>query len=225
MSTNAIVSNEDLTALPPLLSAPRLSTYLGANNGDKQKALLLYNWNLEVSAAFMVPIHILEVVLRNGISDAITAVHGDQWPWTEGFLRTLPNPGNRAVFNPQLELRACGRRHTSVGKVVADLKFVFWEKMLQHRHQRVLWSRELKGTFPEMPNDKPLEELRERLLLDIGNIRELRNRIAHHEPIFTRDLKNDLSKMVAVVGWRDPVAAKWMERMETVSTQLAKRPS
>src|SRR6056297_3297342 len=62
--------------LPNVLSAPRFATYLRETGNDRTRALHLYHWNLQVSAAFMVPLHVLEVALRNAIVEAIEAVHG-----------------------------------------------------------------------------------------------------------------------------------------------------
>ena len=48
-----------LLALPRLLSTDRFGTYLAAGDGDPAKAVLLYSWNIEVSAALWGPFHIL----------------------------------------------------------------------------------------------------------------------------------------------------------------------
>ncbi len=58
-----------------VLSEARVSTYLAA--ADLDRALELYIWNAEISAAFMVPLHICEVSIRNSISDALASVYGD----------------------------------------------------------------------------------------------------------------------------------------------------
>jgi len=62
---------------------------------DHSRALELYRWNAELSAAFMVPMHICEVVLRNAIAGAIEEVYGPRWydPGT-AFERSLPKPNS-----------------------------------------------------------------------------------------------------------------------------------
>ncbi len=49
------------------LSGPRFQAYRQACDGDHDKAVALYNWNAEVSAAFMEVLYHLEVLLRNAI--------------------------------------------------------------------------------------------------------------------------------------------------------------
>lgn len=41
-------------------------------------------------------------------------------------------------------------------------------------------------------------------------IRKLRNRIAHHEPIFQRNLATDFQKIHDLIAVRFPITAAWM---------------
>lgn len=53
-----------------------MSTYekaVKSSGLDDPAALALYVWNAEVSGAFMAPLHICEVVIRNAVSDALAA--------------------------------------------------------------------------------------------------------------------------------------------------------
>jgi hypothetical protein len=45
---------------------------------------------------------------------------------------------------------------------------------------------------------------------NLDELRRLRNRIAHHEPIFTRDLRKDFDLMTEIVELRSPLIASWM---------------
>lgn len=73
------------------LSVPRMGTYERAVVAEHDyiaaAALDLYNWNAQVSGAFMAPLHICEVVVRNAVSDALTAVYGPNWPWSKVLKR------------------------------------------------------------------------------------------------------------------------------------------
>ncbi len=83
---------DGLRELPVVISAPRFATYLRAQANDHTAALELYRWNLQISAAFIVPLQICEVSVRNGVAEAIEAIHGPNWPWLNRFLRSLPRP-------------------------------------------------------------------------------------------------------------------------------------
>ena len=58
-------TTEILDQLETPLSRERLRTYLDTAGGDRGKAIRLYVWNTEISAAFYGPLQGLEVVLRN----------------------------------------------------------------------------------------------------------------------------------------------------------------
>src|SRR3546814_1821174 len=65
------------------------SDLLQAMGNDREKALALYEWNLDLSSALIVPLQVCEVAVRNGIAEAIEHVHGANWPWNNGFIRSL----------------------------------------------------------------------------------------------------------------------------------------
>ena len=54
------------------ISNPRLSPYLDYCESNKMKALILYQMNLRLSAAFLPIISMLEVALRNAIDSRMT---------------------------------------------------------------------------------------------------------------------------------------------------------
>lgn len=209
--------------LPNVLSAPRFATYLRATGNDRTRALTLYHWNLQVSAAFMVPLHVFEVTLRNAIVEAIEEVHGGTWPWTQGFIRSLPNPKSPG-YSPRRDLSICVDRQPTAGKVVAELKFAFWESMLTKRHQHRLWDKYFFHVFPDAPRGVSSDQRRDGLRADVEKIRKLRNRIAHHEPIFPRALQDDLDRILRCIHWRNATTAAWVRDIETVRAFLAVRP-
>lgn len=209
--------------LPNVLSAPRFATYLRSTGNDRTRVLNLYHWNLHVSAAFMIPLHILEIALRNAVVEAIEAVHGGAWPWTQGFIRSLPNPGPPA-YNPTRDLSMCAAQQPTEGKVVAELKFAFWESMLTKRHQKRLWDAHFFNVFPDVPGNLTSDQRRSELRADVEEIRKLRNRIAHHEPIFPRTLQDDFDRIMRCIQWRNAPTANWVRDIETVQAFLALRP-
>lgn len=224
MSIYPPFSPDQLHHLPNVLSAPRFATYLQARNGDRAAALALYRWNLEVSSAFLVPLHVLEVTLRNAIVEAIEGAHGGTWPWSAGFLRSLPNP-SAPNYSPTRDLQAMGRKHQTAGKIIADLKFVFWEKMLTARHQGRLWNGAFHTVFPHAHQVAGgSAQARADLRDDVEEIRKLRNRIAHHEPIFTRALNDDLGRIVGAVRLRCTTTADWLESIDPVAPLLGNMP-
>jgi hypothetical protein len=111
-----------------------------------------------------------------------------------------------------------------MGKVVAELKFVFWQKMFTTRHDKVIWIPQLRQAFPHAPQHTTVSALRSTIYNDVEVIRDVRNRIAHHEPIFSRDIGKEYETMHKLVSWRDPTTADWMQSIQHVSQILLRKP-
>lgn len=199
-----------------------MSTYLRCADGDTKRAVDLYGWNARISAALLVPLHLAEVTTRNAVDDVLSRVYGAHWPWDPGFERSLPRHRPHS-YNPQRDLVSARRRQVIPGKVIADLRFVFWQQMFTARHDGRLWGPHIMTVFPASTCTRP-SDLRGRIWTDIESIRRLRNRIAHHEPIIARDIAADLRTLVTLVGLRSPEAAHFTGALEKVTSLLAQRP-
>lgn len=216
------MSNQIVDAMRLALSPARLATYEQAMGVGDPQALLLYAWNADVSGAFWVPLHLCEVVLRNAVDDALSAIYGPHWPWSEGFERSLPDPGHG--HSPRRDLQKARRGATSTGKVLPELPFAFWQSLFTSRHDERLWRTQLFRVLPHGPNGFDLASIRMGVHRDLGRVRSLRNRIAHHEPIFGRDLQADFQAIFALIALRCPHAAAWTLEHQRVKPLLEQSP-
>lgn len=200
------------------LSLARLSTYENKySDDDKLEALKLYQWNSEVSGAFLPCLQICEVVIRNSIAEVLAKVHGDNWAWNQGFKRTLKK-------HHRENLEKIGNKFNKIDKVIPELNFVFWQSMLTSRNDKSLWKPHLRDVFTNIEQDKSIEDLRESLYNNIEEIRLLRNRIAHHEPIFDKDLLKIYLIITEIVKYRCDITCTWLETNQTVLEKIEKKP-
>ncbi|PYI65941.1 hypothetical protein CVV68_16170 [Arthrobacter livingstonensis] len=204
-----------------VLSVPRLSTYLAACSGDSDTAVQLYLWNAAAASSLMLPMHFAEVSTRNVVADALESVYGTRWPWNHSFEFSLPSP--QRGFNPRSELVSVRSRETTTGKVVAELKFVFWQKMFTQRFDARLWDGHILSLFPNSTATAD-SDLRARIYSDLEVIRKLRNRMAHHEPIFARNLSAELEQILDLIELRSVEVAAWVRANEKVSRSLQTKP-
>lgn len=202
------------------LSAPRSGTYIAETGGNTIKAMELYGWNARVSAAFMLPAHFAEISTRNAAADVLERVYGHQWPWNVTFEASLPDSGR---YNPRRDLQQTRQKNLTTGKVIAELKFVFWQKLFTGRNDVRLWEPHIAWAFPYAPTI-PAASLRDRIYRDLDVLRRLRNRLAHHEPVFTRNLVEDLTRTVDLIELRSQNTAQWVRAMEDVTSIIAERP-
>jgi len=155
------------------------------------------------------------VVVRNAVADALTAVYGARWPWSPVFENSLPAPS--FGYNPRRDLQRNRVAHATAGNVIPELKFVFWQNMFTSRYDGRIWSSHLMGVLPNLDPLKTVAQLRRELYQDLEHVRLLRNRIAHHEPIFKRHLRDDLEKVAALIRFRCDTTASWMMEAQRVT--------
>lgn len=210
------------------LSAARIGTYENALGGlasvqRTEKALKLYMWNAQISAAFFVPLHVCEVITRNAVSEVLETVYGARWPWSPGFERSLPNPAHG--YKPKVDLMTVTRNQTTTGKVIPELKFVFWQKMLTGRFDSRLWSNHILTAFPHAAaQGLNAGQLRQNLYNDLETVRKLRNRIAHHEPIISRNLEDDFATIKRLIAYRCQHSLEWMQNNQMLLPLLTLKP-
>ena len=87
-----------------------------------------------------------------------------------------------------------------------------------------MWLAHLRASFPGAPSSLAIPAARAAAPDDLKAIRLLRNRIAHHEPIFNRNVSDEYRRMREMIAWRSPVAAAWMDRKQGVTALVPLKP-
>lgn len=215
-----MISTLDYKKIQYSLSPVRLATFQKATTTLPQ-ALELYQWNMQISAAFLPCLQLCEVVTRNSVSHVLMLRHGNRWAWEPGFIGTLPNPTRG--FNQRDALRKATQNRTDINNVVPELNFAFWQMMFTSRHDNQLWQPYLGQIFPNAPITA-ISQLRQDIYKFLEIIRSLRNRIAHHEPIFKRNLQQDYDLILKLIAYQSEDTANWLENFQMVTAVLLKKP-
>lgn len=90
------------------------------------------------------------------------------------------------------------------GDVVAELKFAFWVGLLGKQYDTTLWRTALYKGFQKGAGRK-----RSDVHGRFNMLRRFRNRVAHHEPIFKRDLILIHDEIVEAIGWMCADTVAW----------------
>ena len=214
------ISEQQVSAVIAALSPVRLGTYLNAKGFRASATVLdIYVWNALVSSAMFASLHICEVVVRNGASQALELKYGANWPWEVGFERTLSSWGKR-----ELQLARHRKQFGAAGRVIADLSLGFWSHLFTAGQDQHLWIQYLRTVFPHTPLPLSVEGVRKTIYEDIEALRIIRNRIAHHEPIFAYPLEDYQERIFRLVKLRSMETANWLSQWEPVSAILKARP-
>ncbi len=200
------------------LTRPRLEKYLRATKGNEQQALRLYVLNAKVSAAFLTDIHYIEVALRNKFDAELTVGFGSsKWFTVSDFVRLLDPRGQDILKKAQRDAAKGYPKSQPVptGKVIAELMFGFWLNLTDRRVEHDLWVPFLHKAF--LPRTPPRRSVFNNSL---EKLRQLRNRVAHHEPIFHMDLVDANKTMRDVADLLCPTTALVMTRTSTVKREV-----
>ena len=178
----------------------RFAKYLAWARQDAELAHRLYAKNVALAEAFYTPLHTLEIVLRNRVDQALTAAYAPDWFNDPAVV--MPAPLQAKVREANRRLASLGPALTR-GHIVAELSFGFWTGMF-NRRQNHLW-RYLRPIFGSAPGLQ-----RGGVSGKLDDVRGLRNRIAHYEPILHHDLMDYYREIHTLTSWLSPDAAGWL---------------
>lgn len=191
------------------LSVERVGAYSLETDNDSTDTVARYLLNGHLCAAFHPALHAFEVTFRNSLFDASQAVvvttgrqQGSVKCWLDMKPPLLDDRADRSVKDAKRKLGDL-KFHTP-GRLVSKLSFGFWTNLLDRPYEQGkkggpnLWPRLIPTVFPNIP--KPFAS-RQAIADKLRSIRDFRNRIAHHEPIWDRPILVHHSEILEVLGW------------------------
>lgn len=193
---------EFVAQLTQALSGERLGAYRDHTGGNGLQLFSHYVWNIALSESLYPALQVLEVALRNSIHTAASE-HFAREDWFND-RNVVSIPREISALNKALCTLGRKKKPLDPGRIIAELNFGFWTSLLDRRYEQVLWPCLLRATFPKMPRS---QRTRTNLSRRFQNIRYLRNRIFHHEPIWHwRDLPQQHSETLEAIAWIEPEA-------------------
>jgi hypothetical protein len=210
------------------LSKERLRRY-GYGEFPEEEVILRYTWNIKLSESLYPLLSLLEVALRNQLDSVLTLHFGCHWLAPEWLSGKVHKSGAefQEVQALQKALKSTQKFRDSRSKVVAELTFGFWTGLFKPAYHSNLWNAHRVLLREVFPNGRKLSPKKVYLLLTI--IRQLRNRIAHYEPIFDRPtLHNEYALIREALQWMgddlyalavslDHFYTVWDEQPESIS--------
>ncbi|HIW94987.1 MAG TPA: hypothetical protein H9867_00635 [Candidatus Corynebacterium gallistercoris] len=203
------------------LSSSHLATFQQACQSD-EAALDLYKWNVKASAGVLELTGIVEVFLRNALDQTLT-----DWMHTqdhqESWIDSVPlNQRGKADIATAKTRASRRRRAYTHNDIIAELSFGFWRYLLENRYYTSLWIPAIHKAFPNASTD--LRRRANDVQLIVRGLHELRNRAAHHEPIITRNLRNDVTNALLLLEWIDPALRIWTKEILLLPTIIEQNP-
>lgn len=223
MSTDRepVTATIDLAAL---LSGERLQPFEIEARSRAVSVESVYVWNHALAAAFLGPLGMVEVAVRNGFDARLSASFGSAWYDNAAFNAidiTVGTPGylKNKVDNAKRALRSKDPNAgpLSRSRVISSLSFAFWTKLVKPAYTRELWPTLRKG-FPVRTKRSTVSGVLEPLVT-------FRNRVAHHEPIFNHAPERTLARLLKAADLLSPGLASWISVRSRIEELLLSGPT
>lgn len=233
-------------ALLNALGPARLARYLAASRNDPVQAMALYRWNASLSGALFQSMGLLEVTLRNAIDEQLqlwNVANGHSSSWLQdpaGGLARLLGKGtthdtHRKLHDDVLRSRR-DPHHPRYGQpishddLLAQTNFGQWSHLLPRRAELMrmttarnrIWVAQLHAAFPHSQHTGLLAGVVIQERADAA--RQLRNRIAHQEPLIHLDISKAWRSSILLIQAIDPVVASYYAGTSKVPQILKARP-
>ncbi|KRB31505.1 Abi family protein [Mesorhizobium sp. Root172] len=230
-------------AIRKSLTEPRLGKYLNRSGHQFHFTMQWYLWNARLAKAFQYPLQVLEVTLRNAVVEHLHLGGAPaEWAFDQTTIDRLEkcDPGIRELLNkskrqllsktmPAWEvsqlwaipdtqhIASYGRITTN--DVIANMSFEFWARLLGPKFDSQ-WHGTVHTVFP---NDSTVS--RRSIWSGVMRIKDFRNRVAHHEPIFQlADLQEIYAEILRLTGLRCTTTKTWLQHFSTCQSVFKQMP-
>jgi hypothetical protein len=201
------------------LSKERLAAYSLTTDSDSVDGVARYLWNMALCSAITPALHLAEVAFRNAIYSAgvETTANRNLSTWTVPcWLDAVPSLLQRAEERDIAEaiIRLGSRRRHTPGHLVGQVGFGFWVRLCQRPYEQgntkgpQLWPTALKR-FPGLPRAL---RARTHVWKAASEIRDFRNLVAHHHPIWDRQPVAAHRRALDLLRWLNPTLAAVTEQ-------------
>jgi hypothetical protein len=151
---------------------------------------------------------------------------GPTWIFNPPFALTTESSATLSNAKRRLTARRSKQNNPNPiapDDLVAALTFDFWSNLFRYEYDAE-WSHPglLKAVFPKLPNNFGRPDVQQR----VAEVNDLRNRIAHHEPIhIDPNLTTRNENILHLIGWRCERTKEWVKTHSTVTAVLRAPPT
>ena len=163
--------------------------------------LARYMLNMALSESLYPTLQFAEIALRNAVHRELTTRCGTD-AWYDSPMARLTPWQQDKVMEAKSAL-ARNRKPPTPGRIIAELTFGFWTGFFNNAHARTgIGSYLARYAFPNAPSPQQYQSKLDRRWL---KIRDLRNRVFHHERILHwTDLDARHQEILEIISWISP---------------------
>lgn len=200
-----------------LISEKRFQPYLHEADNDMEKALELYVWSAEMSAAVFVLISHVEVLLRNAIDKTFAEYFCESRKGIPWFLSESFKFDHLANEVAKVRTKLPWGSRDSRDQIVANSTFGFWSAFLGKKYEDE-WRDFLRLAFPGSNGT------RKQVQIEVEAVRKLRNKIAHHDSILNVDVPFEVRRLHGIAAFLGVEVGDFLRSVDNTAEVYKRRP-
>ncbi|MEN9942173.1 MAG: hypothetical protein RLZZ91_174 [Bacteroidota bacterium] len=169
--------------LEKIVSKHRMKRYLQACTLDKSKAVELYLLNIQLSSETFKLICFFEIAFRNSINNHLSNLHGHNWLEQSISPSGFFNSPKTAITFSIIQNLKIDISKGNYNQLITQLGFGFWRHLFAPNQYKAIGSNLLEILIHKPKSTSSLQINQKYIFKKLTEINDLRNRIAHHEPI------------------------------------------
>lgn len=186
--------------LKNFLSSSKLKPYLDIEK-DQEKAIKLFVYNLKLSSELYKLIHVFELSTRNIFDIFLSKRYDRNWINRNDLLTGNNGKNNKLIIDISNAKNNCKNKKNK-DDIISNLSLGFWVNLLSSsNNDKIWWQPSLRKMFFGY-NRNEIHDI-------FMNIKDIRNRIAHHETIFNKKIDKTKSNILLILKIYSNDLYKW----------------
>ena len=174
--------------LEKFLSKEKLKPYFKI---DGNKIIDLFVLNLNISSELYKILQIFELSTRNIFNEYLSKRYSFNWINRKDVLSGNNGLNNKLYNDIQLTKNSLKNNNYNNNAIIANLSLGFWVNLLSFDNNDKIWQPSLKKIFNGYTRNEIQNIFRD--------IKDIRNRIAHHETIIFKNIKFTIENLFDVL--------------------------
>ena len=175
--------------LKNFLSSSKLKPYLDIEK-DQEKAIKLFVYNLKLSSELYKLIHVFELSTRNIFDIFLSKRYDRNWINRNDLLTGNNGKNNKLIIDISNAKNNCKNKKNK-DDIISNLSLGFWVNLLSSSNNDKIWQPSIRKMFFGY-NRNEIHDI-------FMNIKDIRNRIAHHETIFNKKIDKTKNNILLIL--------------------------
>lgn len=191
------------------------------SSSPDELTIKLHQFNFSLCMSMIPTLQIFEILLRNKINDNLKSYTANPMWWKSVNKVNLNKGAIKKIKNAEFTIRNTGRR-VNPDRIISELSLGFWVSIFNGEYDnprdvsKNLWNLTLHKIF-----QNGVSVSRSTIHSDLEEIRKLRNKVSHNDPILLNDILSTYTKILTLSQYMCPVTSKWIKRNSPIEYVLS----